>query len=392
MTEAAGTTAEEAADINGLTPEQETIASAPPSGRLLVTAGAGTGKTHVLIERLHRLSEEHGLNLADDVLVVSFSRAAVGEIRRRMRAHGGPAAYGTVATFDSFASRLLVKHSRNPALAGMDFDARIEAARSLIETSDDAREEIRRLRHVIVDEVQDLVGVRRELVQTILEYAQAGFTLFGDPAQGIYNFQAEGPERQLGSLVFFDWVTNQLQGPAVQQLTLTKNFRYQTAAARSAEWAGSLLNGTDPDYRWILERLEDGLYDLEPVGAVDDLIRELRARIRRGDGEDTIGILCHYNFEVLRVSEKLAAAGIDHHYQRPAADRSVPAWVARALRTCDSTQSRPHRLRRVDRRPQRDPSRLPGRCSSGSIRAETATCSTCIKSRSGSGSATSPPN
>jgi superfamily I DNA/RNA helicase len=222
-------------NLSVLTPDQETIAAAPPEARLLVTAGAGTGKTHVLIERLHRFSEKHDLSLADDVLVVSFSRAAVGEIRRRLRERGGAAAYGTVSTFDSFASRLLLRHSPPATLTGMDFDARIEAACTLISESEEAREELLRLRHVIVDEVQDLVGIRRGLVQSILERSEAGFTLFGDPAQGIYNFQASDPvERQLGSLIFFDWVKQGLPERPVEEHTLTKNFRFQTDKAWSA--------------------------------------------------------------------------------------------------------------------------------------------------------------
>lgn len=321
-----------------LSPEQEAIAGAPPTARLLVTAGAGTGKTHVLIERLQRLADHYELNLADDVLVVSFSRAAVGEIRRRMRVYAGAAAYGTVMTFDSFASQLLARHSQPQELSTIDFDSRIEAARRLIETSEDARSEIKRLQHVIVDEVQDLVGVRRELVQAILENAESGFTLFGDPAQGIYNFQAADPgERQLGSLVFFDWVAK-LPGPPVERPELTKNFRYETPEARSAEWAGPLLNGDAPDYREILDKLQVELYDLEATGDVDSLIAELREDTRRSGDDGTVGILCRFNFEVLRVSQRLAAAGIEHHYQRPASDRAVPAWVARLLGPRDTAR------------------------------------------------------
>lgn len=322
-----------------LTREQEAIASAPPEARLLVTAGAGTGKTHVLIERLHRFTEEYDLSLSDDVLVVSFSRAAVGEIRRRMRERGGRVAYGAVTTFDSFASQLLFRHRPPEALGGMNFDDRIRAASTLIAESDEARDDLRRIRHVIVDEVQDLVGVRRLLVQSILEHATGGFTLFGDPAQGIYNFQAEEQaERQLGSLLFFNWVKNELPGRSVKELSLTKNFRYQTEEAKSAEWAGPLLNGSNPDYGEILERLEDGLFDLPAVGTVGELVDELRAKRRRTVDEGTVGVLCYFNFEVLRVSAKLAAAGIEHHYQRPAADRTVPAWVGRLLRGCESTR------------------------------------------------------
>jgi AAA domain/UvrD-like helicase C-terminal domain len=321
-----------------LTTEQELIASAPPNARLLVTAGAGTGKTHVLIARLQHLADDYDLNLADDVLVVSFSRAAVGEIRRRMRQGGGAAAYGAVSTFDSYAAQLLARFAPEKLLGRTSFDERIEAASELIRSSEETQEHLRLLRHVIVDEVQDLVGVRRELVQVVLEHAHTGFSLFGDPAQGIYNFQAEDRlERQVGSLLFFQWVRNTFDNPAVEEVTLTKNFRYQTEEARSADWAGPRLNSPEPDFQRILERLEDGLYDLEPVGRIDDIVPELRALSRRGDGE-TIGILCHFNFEVLRVSERLAKAGINHHYQRPAADRTVPAWVARALRTYDTTK------------------------------------------------------
>ena len=208
-------------DSVGLTPEQEAIATAPPDQRLLVTAGAGTGKTHVLIERLATLADRYDLSLADDVLVMSFSRAAVGEIRRRMKQHGGALPYGAAVTFDSFASRLLTRHATSQSWASEGFDGRIEAARKLIATSEDAQQELGRLQHVIVDEVQDLVGVRRELVQSILEYSGNGFTLFGDPAQGIYNFQASDPsERQLGSLVFFDWVMTKLSGTRPRVATL----------------------------------------------------------------------------------------------------------------------------------------------------------------------------
>ena len=46
------------------------------------------------------------------------------------------------------------------------------------------------MRHVLVDEIQDLVGPRAQLVMALLRLADAGFTLFGDPAQAIYGHQA----------------------------------------------------------------------------------------------------------------------------------------------------------------------------------------------------------
>lgn len=326
------------ANRSDLTLEQEGIATAPADQRILVIAGAGTGKTHVLIERLATLADQYALSLADEVLVMSFSRAAVGEIRRRMRQRTGTLPYGAVVTFDSFASRLLAHHDSSTSWTSKGFDGRIEAALRLIATSEDAQQELRRIRHVIVDEVQDLVGVRCELVQSILEHSGNGFTLFSDPAQGIYNFQATNPlERQLGSLVFLDWVTTKLSGSPTRVVTLGHNFRYQTNEARIAEWAGEKLNSAVPNYPQILEALERNVLDLNPIRDIGDLILELEAISREGSLGGTIGILCNYNFEVLRISQRLAQNGVVHHYQRSATDRPVPGWVGQVLRSCDST-------------------------------------------------------
>jgi len=42
-------------------------------------------------------------------------------------------------------------------------------------------------KHILLDEMQDLVGVRADFALELLHSAQPGFTLFGDSAQGIYD-------------------------------------------------------------------------------------------------------------------------------------------------------------------------------------------------------------
>jgi len=71
--------------------EQRSIIDLPPSARTLVNAAAGTGKTHTLVERMTKLVERDDLSSGDDLLVLSFSRAAVAELRRRMALRGGDA-------------------------------------------------------------------------------------------------------------------------------------------------------------------------------------------------------------------------------------------------------------------------------------------------------------
>src|SRR5919108_6418612 len=54
-------------------------------GRVFVSAGAGTGKTSVLVERFVRAVCDRGLPV-DAVLVITYTRRAAGELRGRIRA------------------------------------------------------------------------------------------------------------------------------------------------------------------------------------------------------------------------------------------------------------------------------------------------------------------
>src|SRR6185503_5216001 len=53
-------------------------------GNVLVVAGAGTGKTHTLIERCCSFLIEEGCSL-DEILMVTFTDAAAAEMRKRIR-------------------------------------------------------------------------------------------------------------------------------------------------------------------------------------------------------------------------------------------------------------------------------------------------------------------
>ncbi|MGC2731357.1 MAG: UvrD-helicase domain-containing protein, partial [Candidatus Sulfotelmatobacter sp.] len=53
-------------------------------GPMLVVAGAGTGKTSVLIHRIASLVEQ-GAAKPDEVLALTYTVAAAGEMRNRVR-------------------------------------------------------------------------------------------------------------------------------------------------------------------------------------------------------------------------------------------------------------------------------------------------------------------
>jgi hypothetical protein len=311
-----------------LTEEQKPIVAAPPSAKLLVTAGPGTGKTYVLTARLGELIQTHGLAAGSQFLVLTFSRAAVREIRNRIGAAEGGAKYVRARTFDSFATRLLAQLSPNGPWSTEDYDGRIRLAADAIRTLAEAQTLFADYAHILVDEVQDLVGERAELVKAILEKSSAGFTLLGDPAQGIYNFQLKDPEaRRIGSAALYKWLRHKFHS-VLREHSLTINHRAKTAAAKKALWAGPELNRLEPPYEQVKEKLETTISGLKTACDLSDL-RTLQATFRSGSPKTAI--LCYDNGQALMVSRALHEAGIPHILQREAVDRIIPPWLALIL-------------------------------------------------------------
>ena len=87
-----------------------------PVGNLLVVAGAGSGKTRVLVHRIAWLVEAAGAS-PGGILAVTFTNKAAAEMRGRVeRLLEGPGRAMWVGTFHGIAHRLLRMHSREAAL------------------------------------------------------------------------------------------------------------------------------------------------------------------------------------------------------------------------------------------------------------------------------------
>lgn len=97
---------------------------------ILVSAGAGTGKTHVLVERILHLHKTQKAAITE-LLVLTFTEKAANEIKTRLsqifqdlklKHSQQDLEESSIATFHSFASRLLKEH---PVEAGVDPDFRV---------------------------------------------------------------------------------------------------------------------------------------------------------------------------------------------------------------------------------------------------------------------------
>ncbi|MBP6839395.1 MAG: UvrD-helicase domain-containing protein [Kofleriaceae bacterium] len=98
----------------GLNPEQE-AAVEHTTGPLLVLAGAGTGKTRVLVHRIARLVE---LGTPPwEILAVTFTNKAAGEMRERLRGLlGDQAGAMWIGTFHATCARLLRRYPERVGL------------------------------------------------------------------------------------------------------------------------------------------------------------------------------------------------------------------------------------------------------------------------------------
>jgi ATP-dependent exoDNAse (exonuclease V) beta subunit len=104
-------------------PEQQAAIEA--TGTVFVSAGAGTGKTSVLVERFARAVCDDGLDVAS-ILVITYTERAAGELRARIRARlvdaGRPDLAreldgAWISTIHGFCHRLLRTH---PFAVGLD--------------------------------------------------------------------------------------------------------------------------------------------------------------------------------------------------------------------------------------------------------------------------------
>ena len=59
------------------------LAAIESGGNIVVSAGAGSGKTAVLVEKIIRLVTEQNVDL-DNILVVTFTKAATADVKEKI--------------------------------------------------------------------------------------------------------------------------------------------------------------------------------------------------------------------------------------------------------------------------------------------------------------------
>jgi DNA helicase-2/ATP-dependent DNA helicase PcrA len=322
------------------------VALAPPGRRMLVLAGPGSGKTEVSARRIEALLG-HGLRPAE-ILVLSFSRAAVRTLSDRLSRL--PAIdervredlrYLTVRTFDSWTFRML----RNAGHIARDllsrgFDRNIEALGDAISAWTDpaVTSRLANVRHVIVDEIQDLAGVRGDLVFELIRHVAppggkgGGFTLLGDSAQAIYGFanrKSDYVNRHGDTTAALLKNIRGLYEGKLIEVGLERNYRCDRKIDQRLGPLRKALLGESKSPE------EKHRYALEVMGRFPEAETALdTSYLSRWKGK-SVAILARTNGEVLRIAQRLFGqgdAGPEYQFQVGHKDTGGgPAWVAGLL-------------------------------------------------------------
>lgn len=130
--------------LNDLNDAQRQAVTAPPE-HMLVLAGAGSGKTRVLVHRIAWLNQVEGIS-PYNIFAVTFTNKAAAEMRHRVEQLQGMSASGMwVGTFHGLAHRLLRNHWK---------EAKLPQAFQILDSDDQYRLIRRILKSLDLDEAK----------------------------------------------------------------------------------------------------------------------------------------------------------------------------------------------------------------------------------------------
>ena len=172
-----------------------------PLGDMRVIGNPGSGKTTTMLHRIRHVTAQQGWPRHGSAMMVTFSREAAGDVRRRARELSmefGRAPYFGVRTLHSLAGSIFTA-LRVRAADGSQIpnDLSVVTLRTLrlVQNMDghELRRRVEPLRHLkllIVDEAQDLSSLQFHLCRELADKLKlASLVLCGDPFQNIYLFR-----------------------------------------------------------------------------------------------------------------------------------------------------------------------------------------------------------
>jgi RecQ family ATP-dependent DNA helicase len=173
-----------------LNEEQRKVYDAEINQHINVMAGPGSGKTHTLTLRVARLVHHIGTN-PEEILVLAYNRAVVSELKERLGRLFNDLGYGNLAKrIKIFTFHGLAKRYCQNEIKDQPFE---EWETILLDQLNNAPGQIMNqlapLKHILVDEFQDINNVRIMLLNKLHELTDSHLFIIGDPNQSIYGYE-----------------------------------------------------------------------------------------------------------------------------------------------------------------------------------------------------------
>jgi RecQ family ATP-dependent DNA helicase len=209
---------------DGLNDEQKAAYYSPVDNHINVMAGPGSGKTHTLSLRVARLIHREGVK-PEEIIVLAYNRSVVSELKSRLGDLFSKLGYGSLTkkieinTFHGFAKKYCSEQIGDGV---NNFDSWEPTLLNVLkDTPGLITNRLPVIKHILIDEFQDINDVRIEILQEFIKvYSKCNLKIFiiGDPNQSIYGYD----RKYLNPYVYYDKF-NELFNPL--QFSLRNNHR-----------------------------------------------------------------------------------------------------------------------------------------------------------------------
>ncbi len=298
---------------------------------LLVEAGPGTGKTAVACARVAHLVDKQVIP-PSKIWLFSFTRTAVKEIRDRIitfLANQHDAAAVKITTLDSqvWYMRQGFEEQDIQQLLG-SYESNIQGMTELLRRGDEGLlQYLSEIDHIIIDEAQDLVGPRAELVTELCRVVSdtGGITVFTDSAQAIYGFTTELGGKAKNN--HMEAVPSLRTGIYGQFTSKSLKQIYRTSDEKLAH---NYMNLRDV----VLSDIIEGEEKLEQIRAVVGQISSSDLPVANKQdlgGRDDVLLLYRMRSQVLRASAFLWGEGVSHKLRMGNLPPRLSPWIARVF-------------------------------------------------------------
>ena len=302
-----------------LDPQQSEAVLWRHDSHLVISAGPGCGKTFVAANRMAAIKESWGAQDEGAPLIcltfTNAAKSAMEETLSRLGASGGV----EIRTLDSWASQLLRSFGLELAEGGDSFDKRIKLLSKHISDPNNKENSTLRIKHLLIDEAQDIIGERLELVKVILDCFEIdGWTVLGDLAQSIYGYLEDEAtiENNLLSLAADPhWSSQSIQ--------LITDHRAKNDKIRAIRSMGPKMTTVDVSESTISDIWHE-YFNLRSMNLESFLL----AARGYSDEDCSTAVLLRSNREVIFVSSELAKHKIEHSIATDRLEAVYPAWIA----------------------------------------------------------------